>query len=456
MATRMAKDIEINKKEAIKLNKELNKHRRTMDKIKKDADEGLKEEKKKIEGATLKNVYKVTEKWLGIKIKDRNRIDIILATVLSNMIAGTPIWLFIVGASGDWKTAFCSALERLKNVIKIDQMTKNTLASGQKDVKDLGSELHNSSKILLFLDLASLTSANNDEKNIIWGQYRTLYDGDIYKKTGSGVNKKYDNCHVTMIACTTPSIRNEILIFAQLGTRELMYDTAADPIDNDFKMDKAIENEKYEEQMKKEIGEVVENFITYHKVKDIEISKEILEFLKAEASRLTLLRASGMVDRAYKELINPIDPEVPTRLIKQFVRIWRCLKSLDDDYPDKRAKEIITHIVNSSGDKIRQMILELLKNNPDIEFKVPDVQEYTRLGRKSVKGQLEMLWNLRVLEKTVRIERIGGAIVGYDANEREVGGRIEEIPYYRYSTVNPHSPPTHNTQTRIVYTQGGK
>ncbi len=437
--TNLAKGMEIDKKEALKLNKELNKKRKTMIKIKKEADEGLEEERKNIERSSLKDVYDVTEKWLGIRLKDRNRIDIILATVLSNQILGTPIWLFIVGASGDWKTAFCSALEGLKNVIKIDQMTKNTLASGQKDVEDLGSRLHNASTILLFLDLASLTSANNDEKNQIWGQYRTLYDGDIYKVTGSGVNKKYEKCHVTMIACTTPSIRNEILIFAQLGTRELMYDTEADPIDNDFKMDKAIANERYEEQMKEELCEVVKNFIIYHKVKEIEISEENIKFLKSEASRLTVLRASGTVDRVYKELINPIDPEVPSRLIKQFIRIWRCLKSLDDDYPDEKAKKIITHIVNSSGDKIRQMVLALLRNNPDKEFKIPDVQEHTRLGRKSIKGQLEMLWNLRILEKSVKIERIGGTIdAGYNGQEiRMVGGKIEEIPYYRYSKENP-------------------
>ncbi len=427
----------------------------TKEELKKQTEEALKEVKETVKNATLENVYKVTEKWLGIKIKDRKRIDVILATVLSNQIPGTPLWLFIVGASGDWKSAFCRSLEKLHNVIKIDQLTKNTLASGQKDAEDLGKELEHSSKILLFLDLASLTSANNDEKNIIWGQFRTLYDGDIYKRTGNSVTKAYEGCHVTIIACTTNAIRNEILIHAQLGTREVMYDTCANPIDNDFKMDKAIQNEKYEEQMQNEIGKAVQDFLTYHKVKDIKISEENINFLKSEAKRCTILRASGMVDKQYKELLNPIDPEVPTRLIKQLIRLWRCLKSLDDDYPDEKAKEIITHIVNSSGDKVRQMVLELLQNNPDDEFKITDVQHHTRLGRKTVKAQLEMLWNLKVIDKETREERIGGYVYTDDlGNEMVRGGRIEKIPFYRYRPVTPNSPPTHETQNTLYIPRG--
>ena len=321
----------------------------------------LKGEEKKIKNATLENVYKVTEKYLHIN--DRNRIDIILATALSNQLPGTPIWMYIVGNSGDWKSAFARSLEGMHNVMKVDQITKNTLASGLKDASDLGAELDHASKILLFPDLAALTSMNTDEKNAIWGQFRNLYDGFIDKRTGSGVHRKYDECHVTMIACTTQSIRNEILIHAQLGTRELMYDTNANTIDNDFKMDKAWENEQYEDEMRTEIQKAVCDFLTYHKVQDITITPEIKVFLKTEATRLSILRASGTVDRIYKELLNPIYPEVPTRLIKQFKRIYICLKSLDDNYPDKKAKQIISHIVDSSGNKVRQIVLKVLKNN---------------------------------------------------------------------------------------------
>jgi len=289
---------EVTKKEAVALNKELDKlstdPNDTDDSGKKDnlsstPHDPLKDEKERLQNATLENVYEVTEKYLHIN--DRKRIDIILATVLSNQLKGTPIWLYIVGASGDWKSAFLRSLEGIPHVKRLDQITKNTLASGMKDVGDLGAELQGRSTILLFPDLASITSMNTDEKNAIWGQFRNLYDGFIDKQTGSGVHRKYDNCEVTLIAGTTPAIRNEILIHAQLGTRELMYDTAAKQIDNDFKMDMALQNEDYEELMKAEIHKAVADFLFFHKVdrSKVPVSHDIIDFIKSEANRLSIL-----------------------------------------------------------------------------------------------------------------------------------------------------------------------
>lgn len=379
----------------------------------------------------IDDVYDVFKKWLGIKEIDTNRIDVTLATAISNKLKGTPLWLFLVGPSGDWKTTLAESMDDLPNVIKIDQITANTLASGKPNVSDLGSELENSSTILIFLDLASLTSTNKEEKNQIWGQFRSLYDGNIFKRTGAGVEKAYENCHVTIIACTTESIRDEILIHAQLGTRELMYDTDADKIDNDFKMDKAWDNEQYEEQMKKELRETVRNFINWHPVKkDIKISTEIKTFLKTEAERLTTLRTGGAVDHIHRELINPVSPEVPTRLVKQLKRLYISLKSLDENYSDEKAKQIITHIVNSSGDKVRRLVLNLLQKHFNKSWKISEVQYELRIGRNSVKAQLEQLWNLGIIEKEIREERIGGYFDSYDGQVK--GGRLEEVAYYKY------------------------
>jgi len=383
----------------------------------------LSEQQKKLE-----DVYKTAKKFLYIT--DTKRIDVILATALSNKIYGTPIWMFIAGNSGDWKSAFARSLEGLPNCKVVDQITKNTLASGMKDVGDLGHELQNKDTILLFPDLASLTSMNSDDKNSIWGEFRNLYDGFINKRTGSGVKRKYENCHVSMLACTTQAIRDEVLIHAQLGTRELLYDTNANPVDNNEKMCKAWENEAFEERMKREIQQSVVGFIVQKKIKDIEISEEMKQFLMKEAQRLTILRASAMTDRRYRELFNPVYPEVPTRVIKQFKRLYITLKSLDDDYQDARAKEIISHIVNSSGNKVRQMIMDILKKST-VPLKIRELQQETRIGRSALKSQLEILWNLDVITKHIIEERIGG-YVSHDEfnNEFLRGGRIEEVAYY--------------------------
>lgn len=379
---------------------------------------------------SLEDVYATIEKWLYIT--DRNRIDSILATVLSNQKKGTPVWLFIVGNSGDTKSELINSLTILPNTIRLDQLTKNTLASGLKDAHDLGSRLENKSTILLFADLASLTSLNKDEKKIIWGQFRTLYDGDILKETGSDVSRVYTNCHVTIIAGTTPIIRNEINVHMQLGTREIMYDITPEPEHNIDKMKKAWENENYEKEMRTEIQDAIYGFILHHKLKEIQIPDEIQEFLYKEANRLALLRATAQTDYRYDELINPVNPEVPTRALKIFKRIYVALKSLDENYPDEKAKQIISHIVTSSGDKIRQHLIDIFEANPEKEYSIPQLQQIMKMGRSKIKSECEILWNMELITKVIKEEHIG-AYVTTDYNGHEVlkGGKIQEVAYYK-------------------------
>jgi hypothetical protein len=373
----------------------------------------------------LEDVYNVFKKWLHIT--DWQRIDVVLATVLSNQLPGTPIWLLLIAPSGDWKSTLVNALNGLSSVIKLDQITKNTLASGMQGV-DFGSTLQNSSHIFLFPDLASLISKNVEEKNEIWGQLRNLYDGFINKRTGNNIERKYEGCHITLIACTTPVIENEILVHQQLGTRELMYKTTTDPEDDDKKMDMASMNEEYEEDMSKELKEVVVDFICSHPIKEIIISKEIMDFMKKEAKRLSILRSGTARDKNY-ELLSRVEKETPTRTLKQFKRLYISLKSLYEGYPDERAKGIISHIVNSSGDITRQRILDLLVKTKKF-MKISEVSLEIRLSRNKIKGELETLWNMGIIEKTEKEERIGGYETEYNGELTTRGGRVEMVAYY--------------------------
>ena len=379
---------------------------------------------------TLEDVYKTVEKWLHIRLRDRNRIDVELATKLSEAESGEPLWIIIIGASGDWKTAFTRAFFKTPNTIVMDQITENTLASG-KEGRDLGYELQDSFHTLVFPDLACMMSIKSDKKDIIWGQFRNLYDGYVIKQTGNLVNKKYSGCHVTLIACATESIRSEILMKAHLGTRELFYDTETDPIDNRFKMKKALENAKYKEKMNHELHKVVSDFLSCHKVLDIEPDADMIEFMMSEALRLTVLRATATYDRTNRELNDSICPEVPTRLIQQFYKLYRSLKSLDTDYPDEKCREIISHIVDSSGDKIRQKVMTYVQGRGS-SVKMSEICEKLRIGRTAVKMQCEALWNLRIFKKETRTERIGGYIDPFDPHEQVRGGLIKEVDYFEF------------------------
>jgi len=133
-------------------------------------------------------------------LSDTKMLETMLAVMLSNRIDGTPLWIIFCGASGDCKSTHLTALEYISNVIWLDQLTKNTLASGYPKVKDLGETLQENSHILIIPDMACISSKYKDERKEIFASMRNLYDGFIIKHTGSGVNKHYINCHVTLIA----------------------------------------------------------------------------------------------------------------------------------------------------------------------------------------------------------------------------------------------------------------
>ena len=344
----------------------------------------------------LDNVIKKFRKYLYLK--DTKMLETILGVILSNQIEGSPIWIIFCGSSGDAKSTQLLSIVNLSNIILLDQLTKNTLASGNPKFKDLGSRLQNSSHIILIPDLACISAKYKDDRKEIFASMRNLYDGFIKKNTGMN-EREYHNCHVTLLAGSTLILKKEYLIHQQLGSRELIFDTDAIIEDADIKMDKSWENEEYEKEMKQELSNVVKDYIDGREVKRIEIVDDIKNFLKAQAKRLAILRAVGDYNQYSDELEADMYVEVPTRLIKQFKRLWICIKSLDDDYPDERTKDIIRHIVKSSGNANRLKILDILKNKPDEEYTINDLKHETKLGYRVCKRELEALWNLGIIEK---------------------------------------------------------
>lgn len=361
----------------------------------------------------LADLYDRLSKWLYIT--DTYRIDLILATVISNQARNSkPLWIFTVGQSGDAKSELIGALLDYPYVIFIDKITSNTLATGKthkgKKVPDLGEELRDSSHILIFSDLATLKSVNKDEKNEIWGQFRELYDGKINKRTGNDTISLYKNCHVTLIACTTPDIKEEYAIHNQLGTREFSYDIESHQRDDDEKMDRALGHMEQESTMKKDLQEIIQSFLTNRKFnKDVEITDEIKQWIKDKCKELALFRATASFEMRTGELRGYASREIPTRLVQQFILLYKSLKSIEPDYTDDRFKHIIMNIVKATGDPIRQKIYYFLKDKPNIEYNIKSLHEQLIVGNRTIKRQCEVLTAMGILRRLIKTEYYGAS-----------------------------------------------
>ena len=349
-------------------------------------------------------------------IPDDTRLDVPLAIYLSREMKGTPLWLIIVSNSGDMKTEQLLSLEddgilydektgleqcKIRNKDEdletktMHKFTSKTLVSGYIHAEDLAPKLKN--KVLLFLDFAELLNLHPAEKILVWSQLRGLYDGRAGSQTGSGTDVTYRDIRVSMLAASTPTFDNQLLIHQSLGTRELLYRPSHIGLSKINMMNMAWDNEEYENQMRKEIHHATRIFLQEHKLKKIEIPEEIKKKLMNFAQLLTYMRATGTSDSYSGELISDVHLEMPTRVLKQLKRLYICLKSLDENYSDERAEKIIKDIVFSSCDKIKFDVFNFLVVNPNSSTN--SVATALRLGKKTVKVALNNLFNIKLIEK---------------------------------------------------------
>lgn len=350
-------------------------------------------------GGRLQEVYDAFDRWMHIQ--DKKIIDLTLALALSRKLEGTTIWIILIGPSGDGKSEIVMAFHDNENSVLLHELTPNTLVSGYSEGEkrfDLAPELDK--KLVIIPDMAQILHLHPNDKAKVWAQLRELYDGRAGRRTGSSRNKSYEGLRVTILACSTPAIDNQILVFTHLGTRELLYRTDLDrKIDNDALIGKVLENEKGEKIMREELRDAVKSFLAGRKVFDKHpISEEVMAKIKAMVHYLRYMRATADTDSYTGELINIAYPEQPTRSLKQLVRLFRCLKSLDPSYSDGRALEVLEHVVKSSVLPIREGIMMLLKDAKD-RMSTSKIAEELRLGKKTAFRELNILWNIKLVER---------------------------------------------------------
>jgi len=347
---------------------------------------------------TLKDVHNCYKK--NLYIEDTNRIDLVLAIALSSQLEGIPLWVILVGASGDMKSVQLNALEGYYTFY-IQKITSKTLVNGFKDkgkYPDLAPKLNN--KLVVIRDMATLIKLPPQEKAEIWGQLRDLYDGFAGTTSGMGTDVKYSNLKITLLAGSTPAIDNQVLIHQDLGTRELIYRVRHNK-EKEKVMRKCMENEQLEESIRRDLNEVTTKFLFHCKIKRIELSEEILLYLQKMSMYLSFMRASAEFD-FNNHLYSDVSPEEPTRIIKQLKRLYICLKSLDKDYSDEKALEILWEIVNHSSNQNRVNVLKLLLNGE--ELSTSQIADILHIGKSSSTRELNVLWNLRLIK--VRREQI--------------------------------------------------
>lgn len=169
----------------------------------------------------LKDIKKEWEKF--IVLKDDRAVDIMLATIIGNMLIDRdPIWTMVIAPSSGGKTTLLAPIVDIENVHFVDDLTEKTLLSGYK-IKGKSSSLLQQigSGVLAFSDFTSILSKNVVSRGEILSQLKLVYDRKLTKATGTGTVKWEGK--MGFIGCATADIYAHLEQGRSMGERFMYY-----------------------------------------------------------------------------------------------------------------------------------------------------------------------------------------------------------------------------------------
>ncbi len=312
-------------------------------------------------------------------LPDTSLIEVVLATVVANLMDGDPVWLLIVGGSSSGKTETVQPLAALPFTHLVGTLTEAAFLSGSskrdtnadstggllREVGDFG--------ILVLKDFTSLLSIHHDKRMAILAALREIYDGSWSKRGGNDGGKNLEwSGKVGVIACCTDALESATSVTNSMGERFMRYRWQHSTDDQKQIARMAMRRGGNDSQMRAEMKAAICGFFG-----QIEIPAHPAEIDEATQDKLLALATftacgRSVVDRDARtrdiELVH--DSEVPARfglMLRRMysalqvigveeVQIWRVLEKIALDSIPKLRGEIIRCFRNEHKNGITNLL----------------------------------------------------------------------------------------------------
>lgn len=377
------------------------------------------------EPGILDGVHEVFRTWLG-KGYDRDMLDVVLAAALGRWMRGDPLWLMIVGGSGDAKTETIRTLAAVGafvvGAISSEGALLNGLGKKDKDEDGTGGLLREigSEGILVIQDATSLISKSRDARSGVMGAFREIYDGHWERPVGGGGGRRevWNGRLITIAAITTVWDTADREVRAAMGDRFPVIRLGDDSEERRREVGRsAAAASGHEDQMRLELSMAVKLLFERvptgpdGKVRLIPISDEEQERLLNVASLVTRCRTGVDYNYHGSAVIHAHTPELPTRFLKQLIQVFRALLALGRSRHD--AMEVTLRVAGDSMPPARLKVLkDVAKHGPS---SVSKVRKRLGLSEMLVKRELDALHNLGALHQ--------------DSEEAWSGGKYQKATY---------------------------
>jgi hypothetical protein len=258
---------------------------------------------------------------------DPDVVDVLLASALTHYLPGPPAWLFLVGPSGGGKTELLGLLNCLEDVIRLSEVTRNTFFSGLGEDKAVGGGEaaflnRHPHAILAFKDFTTMLSLRAETRTEIMGQLREIFDGNFDKPYGTGLEMEWQG-RITTIAAVTSAIDDHHKLMSALGPRFLLLRFKQPPR---YEIGlKAFNQPVNWSQEARRLVRALFKSIDLTKLPTF--SQSLIDSMIALTNFITIGRSP--TTRVAGELTGETDPEMATRLLRQFKLLSQGLALLN-------------------------------------------------------------------------------------------------------------------------------
>lgn len=378
------------------------------------------EKPKKLEVRSLAKLQEIFDEQM--LWADRNVLRLLTATVIGNQMVGDPIWLVIVSASSGGKTELLSSLDTLRidnkdTIFQIADITQNAFLSGAKRAGVETSLLHRTRPggLLIFKDFTTLLSKRWEDRSIIFGQLRQIYDGDFNKPVGTG-----DDLHWTgkvgSIAASTEAVHKHMEEMAAMGHRFVFYSMMQPDRKKVLqlmldKKEAGIDNKSLRDKRAAAMKSYIEWIVPRVREMKLNLSREMQDNLIKVADFCTIARSAVDVDK-YKNLVNFVPAvDMPMRMFEQLLMLAQTFEAIErvekadipkgpnESYIRDADMELLYKIAFDSIPLTRRIALKYLSVYEENGVSTAGLATETGYPTEVVKGWLAELNALRICDR---------------------------------------------------------
>ncbi len=329
-------------------------------------------------------------------------LRMVLAVIVSNQLAGPPLWAYLQGPPASGKTEMIQAAQTSDQVIYRSSVGPHSLVSGFQGATDPSLLAIVHGKTLLFKDGTEIFTLPAYAREEVMGVFRGAYDGHVVRSYGNSVMREY-RMHFSMIIGVTGVVNS--YRSASLGERFLKYVLRRASIAQEARrIRSAIFATAKEDEMERVLREAVRKFLAF-KVKDLpEVPAWYVNRIIPLCQLIATLRASVDRNDYHDELSYRPEPEYGTRLAKQLTKLAMSVAIVNGTEIDE---EVYAFVMRIAGDTCNAYHLDIVQTMAAATHPLTysELSDLAQIPSSTMKRRMDDLIDLKAVVKRMLTEK---------------------------------------------------